>query len=75
MNTQLLEQARQLSLPEQLELVEALWDNIAIRNEFPPLSDAQRAELDRRLADIDANPGDELPWSEVKAAVLSRLGR
>ena len=36
MNTHLLDQARQLSVEEQLELVEALWDDIARRNTVPP---------------------------------------
>ena len=35
MNTHLLDQARQLSLEEQLQLVEALWDSIAERNAVP----------------------------------------
>jgi putative addiction module component (TIGR02574 family) len=50
MNTQLLEQARKLDVSEQIRLVEAIWDGIASRGEAPPLTDAQKAELDRRLA-------------------------
>ena len=75
MNTHLLEQVRQLSVDEQLELVEALWDDIAERNGVPPPTDAQKGELDRRLADHEANPDDVLPWSEVKASALARIGR
>jgi len=75
MNTHLLDQARQLSVEEQLELVEALWDEIAKRNAIPPPTDAQEAELDRRLADHEANPDDVVPWSEVKASALARIGR
>ena len=75
MNTHLLDQARQLSVEEQLELVEALWDEIAKRNATPPPTDTQEAELDRRLADHEANPDDVVPWSEVKASALARIGR
>jgi putative addiction module component (TIGR02574 family) len=75
MNTHLLDQARQLSLEEQLQLVEALWDSIAERNAVPPPTDAQRAELDRRLADDEANPDDVVSWSDVKASALARIGR
>jgi hypothetical protein len=32
----------------------------------PDLTDEQRRELDRRLADIDENPDDEFTWEEVK---------
>ncbi|MDP1633349.1 MAG: addiction module protein [Gallionellaceae bacterium] len=69
MNTQLLEQACKLDINEQIDLVEAIWDGIASRGEAPPLTDAQKAELDRRLADRLANPDDVIPWNEVKAAV------
>ena len=75
MNTYLLDQARQLSVEEQLELVEALWDDIARRNTVPPPTDAQKAELDRRLADHEANPDDVVPWSKVKASALAHIGR
>ncbi|WP_089724929.1 addiction module protein [Candidatus Thiosymbion oneisti] len=75
MNMHLLDQARQLSVEEQLEMVEALWDNIVERNVVPPLTDAQKMELDRRLAEHDANPNDVVPWSEVKASALARMER
>jgi len=75
MNTQLLEQARRLSVDERLELVEALWDDIAERNEVPQPTDAQKEELDRRLTDHEANPDDVVAWSEVKASALARIGR
>lgn len=75
MNTQLLDQARQLSVEEQLELIEALWDNITKHNAAPPPSDAQKAELDRRLADHEKNPDDVVPWSEVKESALARIGQ
>jgi len=75
MNTHLLDQARKLSIPDQLELVEALWNDIAKRNAIPPPTDAQKAELDRRLADHEANPDNVAPWSEVKASALAHIGR
>jgi putative addiction module component (TIGR02574 family) len=35
MNTSLFDQVRQLSVEEQIELVEALWDNIVEPNAVP----------------------------------------
>jgi hypothetical protein len=35
---------------EQIELVEALWDNIVERNAVPGPTEAQKAELDRLIA-------------------------
>jgi len=73
MNTQILEQARGLAVDEQIELVEAIWDGIVRRDAVPPLSDAQKAELDRRLADHQSNPDDVVSWDEVKAAALAKI--
>lgn len=73
MNTQLLQQASVLDLDEQIELVEAIWDGIVNRNAAPSLTEAQKTELERRLADYLANPDDVIPWSEVKAAALARI--
>ncbi len=75
MNMHLLNQARQLSVEDQLQLVEALWDNIVKRDAVPAPTDAQKAELDCRLAEHEANPDDVIPWSEVKASALARIGR
>ncbi len=62
-----------LSVEERLALVEDLWDSIAEESAATSLTDAQRAELDRRLADHDANPNDVVPWEEVKASITERL--
>lgn len=75
MNTHLLDQAREISLEEQLELVDALWNDIAKRNAVPYPTEAQKAELDRRLADHEANSDDVILRDEVKASALARLGR
>lgn len=72
MNTQLLQQASALDVDEQIELVEAIWDSIVSRGAAPALTEAQKTELDRRLADHLTNPNDVLPWSEVKAAALAK---
>ena len=72
MNTQLLQQARVLGIDEQIDLVEAIWDGIVSRGVAPPLTKAQKTELDRRLADHLANPNDVVPWSEVKATALAK---
>jgi putative addiction module component (TIGR02574 family) len=31
--------------------------------------------LERRIADMEANPDDVVPWEQVKEQVLSRLSR
>ncbi len=39
----------------------------------PLLTEAQRQELQRRIAADDADPDDVVPWEQVKAQTLSRL--
>jgi putative addiction module component (TIGR02574 family) len=64
-----------LSVEERITLVEDLWDSIAEESSATSLSDAQRVELDRRLADYAANPNDVVPWEDVKASITARLKR
>jgi len=64
-----------LDIDERLALVEEIWATICNDAKAFPLTDAQRAELDRRVADDDAFPDDVVPWDEVKASVRSRMGR
>ena len=56
----------QLSVSERIQLAEDIWDSIAEAGALP-LTEAQRQELDRRLADAEANPGVGTPWDAVKA--------
>ena len=46
---------RALPVEERLKLVEDLWDSIAEDQAALPLTDAQRAELDRRLDAYEAD--------------------
>jgi putative addiction module component (TIGR02574 family) len=39
----------------------------------PPLSEAKRQELERRVAEDDAHPEDVITWEEVKARTAGRL--
>jgi putative addiction module component (TIGR02574 family) len=61
-----------LSVAERLQLVGEIWDSIAPALEQLPLTEAQRQELDRRLAALEANPGNVVPWEEVEARALLR---
>ena len=72
-NTQLLQQASVLDIDEQIELVEAIWDGIVSRGAAPLLTESQKTELDRRLADHLANPNDVISWDDVKAAALAKI--
>ncbi len=68
----LREQLFKLSAAERLELVEELWDSIADADEALLLTDAQREDLDRRLAEADADPASGSPWAEVRERIRHR---
>jgi putative addiction module component (TIGR02574 family) len=61
-----LEELRQLSIAERIQLVEDLWDSIAADSASAPLTAAQKTELDRRLATPD---GQLYSWAEIKAGL------
>jgi len=54
-----------LSVAERIEIVEAIWDSIAASPERLPVTEAQKRELDRRLAQHRANPEAGRTWEEV----------
>jgi putative addiction module component (TIGR02574 family) len=39
-----------------------------------PLSEVQRAELLRRVADAEAHPDDRIPWEQVRSELFKRGG-
>ena len=55
------------SLAERILLVEEIWDSIAAEAAAMPLTEAQKQDLERRLAIYEANPKAGSSWEEVKA--------
>lgn len=72
MTNALREELFKLSAAERLELVEELWDSIAEEDEVLALTDEQREDLERRLAEADADPTGGLPWEEVRERIRHR---
>ncbi len=64
-----------LSVSERIQFVEDIWDSIATAPPPPGITEAQRAELDRRLKAHDEDPQAGSPWAEVKQQVLERTRR
>jgi putative addiction module component (TIGR02574 family) len=63
-----------LSFEERLALVFEIWDSITAERQ-PLLTDALREELNRRIADCEANPDDCISWEEIKQDVLARQAK
>lgn len=61
---------RFLPVPERLILVEQIWDSIVEDGEQIEFTDAQKAELDRRLDADEASLSRGEPWDVVKRRLL-----
>ncbi|HQR38926.1 MAG TPA: addiction module protein [Blastocatellia bacterium] len=72
MDADLTKQVLSLSLPDRIALIDELWESILSQADEVPLTDAQRAELDRRLARHDANPGSARSWDDVRSRLWER---
>lgn len=60
----------ELTAQERLSLITALWDSLT--DEQAPLTDAQRAELERRLASFDDDKAGAIGWDALKAELRTR---
>ena len=64
----------ELSVAERIQLAEDLWDSNPESADIA-LTDAQMAELDRRLEDLAQHPDAGEPWEVVRARLYGRLKR
>lgn len=64
-----------LSVEDRLALIEQLWESLSSSSAELPLTQAQRDELDRRLADYHANPEEGVSWDELKQSLDARFSR
>ena len=63
-------QISSLSAAEKVELLDAVWQSLEA--DAISLTDAQRAELDDRIARHQQNPSDVIPWERVRAGLLNK---
>ena len=61
-----------LTVAERIQLAEDLWDSVGGAPETLHLTDAQRAELYRRLAEHRQHPESAIPWEQVRADLFKR---
>lgn len=59
-----------LSAAEKVELLDAVWESLEA--DAQSLTDAQRAELDSRLARSEKNPSDVVLWETVRAGLFKK---
>lgn len=64
-----------LSPAERIQLADDLWDSVAIAPEdMPRLTDAEHAEIERRLSDHASDPSSAATWQDARARLWSRIG-
>jgi len=56
----------ELTPSEKILLAEELWDSVASDEQLFPLTEAQKAELDARLAKYSINPEEGDSWENVR---------
>lgn len=61
-----------LSVDERIQLIEAVWTSITGEPGEPALTNPQRTELERRVADHRSNPDGVVSWDVVKTQALAR---
>jgi putative addiction module component (TIGR02574 family) len=69
MDHTLVAEILELPVAERMRLVEAIWDSISAAPDALPLTQWQREELDRRLAEYEADPVSGGTLEEVFARI------
>lgn len=54
-----------LSIPERIQLVEDIWDTIAVKADAVELTEEEKKIIDKRLKAYHENPRLGSPWVDV----------
>jgi len=63
-------QINTLSPAEKADLLDTVWESLEA--DAVLLTDAQRAELDHRIARHGQNPSDVVPWEQVRESLFKK---
>ena len=69
MKPDLIAEILALPVTERVRMVEAIWDSISAVPDALPLTQWQKDELDRRLAEFEADPHSGATLEEVFARI------
>ncbi|HEX5337785.1 MAG TPA: addiction module protein [Gallionella sp.] len=64
-----------MSVEERIALAQDIWDSVAIDAGLMLPSASEKAELDRRLDEDDATPGNTVSWESIKTEAAKRWQR
>ena len=74
MNSNELRKLQALPVSEKLMLVEFLWQSIGESTDEPEVSDAEKRELDSRLARFERDPSRAMTLDQFDALLKARRG-
>ena len=74
MNKALRDQAMQLPPDERLELAYDLLESVPDAGEDLELTDEQKAEIERRMAEHERDPSSAIPLEQFMARLRTRFG-
>ena len=69
MKQELIAEIPALPVAERMRLIDAIWDSIAAAPDALPLTQWQKDELDRRLAEFESDPDSGASLEEVFARI------
>ena len=61
---------KHLSAEDRLNLIKQIWDSLEA--EHVPVTEAQKAELDQRIDDMDRDGERGIPWDDVLNRIRGR---
>ena len=61
-----------LSVPERIELVEDIWDTIAVKADMVELTEQEKKIIDERLSAYHRNPNEGSPWEDVFKRIVGK---
>lgn len=70
-----LDAVRAWPVDDQVKLVDRIQDELLSQDDDSELPPELMQELDRRIAEVEANPSDGIPWEQVLAEARARHKR
>lgn len=61
-----------LSIPERIQLVEDIWDTIAVDPQAIELTEQDKQIIDERLEAYHKDPGLGSPWKDVYQRIVAK---
>lgn len=61
-----------LSIPERIQLVEDIWDTIAVQADMVELTEEEKKIINERLEAYHQNPELGSPWEDVYKRIVGK---